>query len=75
MENSFEMGSRLTELEIKASFMEDMVEQLDQVVVRQQAQIDALIREVAALKQSGGAGTGVDVGAARNLRDELPPHF
>lgn len=73
MENSFEMSGRLTDLEIKASFMEDVLEQLDQVVVRQQTQIDALIRELAALKQSGNQS--VDVGAARNLRDELPPHF
>ena len=68
-----DMTGRLTDLEIKASFMEDMLEQLDLVVVRQQAQIEALIREVAALKQSGNQS--VDVGAARNLRDELPPHF
>lgn len=73
MENSFDMTGRLTELEIKASFMEDMLEQLDQVVVRQQAQIDALIRELAALKQSGNQS--LDAGAARNLRDDLPPHF
>ncbi len=75
MENSLEMSGRLTDLEIKASFMEDTLEQLDLVVVRQQAQIDALIRELAALKQSGSQGAGLDVGAARNLRDELPPHF
>ena len=75
MENSFDMTGRLTDLEIKASFMEDMLEQLDVVVVRQQAQIDALIRQLAGLKQSGSQGAGLDVGAARNLRDELPPHF
>ncbi len=75
MENSLEMSGRLTDLEIKASFMEDTLEQLDLVVVRQQAQIDALIREMAALKQSGSQGAGLDVGAERNLRDELPPHF
>jgi SlyX protein len=75
MENSLEMRGRLTNLEIKASFMEDMLEQLDQVVVRQQAQIDLLVREVAALKQSGNPGAGGEAGAARNLRDELPPHF
>ncbi len=75
MENSFEITGRLTDLETKASFMEDVLEQLDLVVVRQQAQIDVLIREVAALKQSGNPSGGVDVGAARDLRDELPPHF
>jgi SlyX protein len=65
---------RLTELEIKASFTEDLLEQLDQVIIRQQQQIDLLLRVVAALRQPGG---GADAGSAaqRNLRDELPPHF
>jgi SlyX protein len=63
---------RLTELEIKASFNEDLVEQLNQVVFRQQQQIDALLREVSQLRQQlpePGAG------GARNPRDELPPHY
>jgi uncharacterized coiled-coil protein SlyX len=46
---------RLTELEIKASFAEDLLDQLDKVIVRQQQQIDALLREVAELKASAGA--------------------
>ena len=37
---------RLTQLEIKASFLEDQVEQLDAVVARQQQQIDLLAREL-----------------------------
>jgi SlyX protein len=65
---------RLTDLEIKASFTEDMLEQLDKVVVRQQAQIDLLIREIARL-QEPVAGGGLGVGAPRDLRDDLPPHF
>lgn len=67
------MEQRLTELEIKVSFQEDQLDQLDAVVVRQQAQIDALIREVMQLRQqqsSDGSGNAV-----RNLRDELPPHY
>ena len=63
---------RLTALEIKASFNEDMVEQLNEVVFRQQQQIDALLREVSQLRQQlpePGAG------GARNPRDELPPHY
>ncbi|MBV8124566.1 MAG: SlyX family protein, partial [Paucibacter sp.] len=35
---------RLTDLEIKISFQEDLLEQLNQTVFRQQEQIDALIR-------------------------------
>jgi len=43
--------TRLTELEIKASFTEDLLDQLNQVIVRQQQQIDGLIRELGHLKQ------------------------
>ncbi|MDP3606809.1 MAG: SlyX family protein [Polaromonas sp.] len=64
---------RLTELEIKASFTEDLLDKLDSVIVRQQQQIDALIREIADLKQQAPEEGGV--GAVRSLRDDLPPHF
>jgi len=62
----------LTELEIKASYAEDQIDQLDKVVVRQQEQIDMLIQAITALRQSSTDGGLV---AARNLRDDLPPHF
>ena len=63
---------RLTDLEIKATYTEDLMEQLEQVIVRQQQQIDLLIREVAELRQPFSDG---GLGAARSLRDDLPPHF
>ena len=64
--------TRLTELEIKASFTEDLLDQLNQVIVRQQQQIDGLVRELANLKQQASdAGSG----GFRSLRDELPPHY
>jgi SlyX protein len=63
---------RLTDLEIKASFTEDSLDQLNQIIVRQQRQIDTLIREIAHLRQSSTDG---GIGPARNLRDELPPHY
>jgi len=63
---------RLTELEIKASFTEDLVEQLNQVVIRQQQQIDLLVRELTDLKQQQrDSGSG----EFRGLRDERPPHY
>ena len=65
---------RLTELEIKASFTEDLLEQLDKVVVRQQQQIDALLREIAQLRQPA-TDSGALQGAARSPRDDMPPHF
>ena len=64
--------ARLTALEIKASFAEDLLDKLDQTVIRQQTQIDALISEVLHLRQQIG-NTQSDV--PRSLRDELPPHY
>ncbi len=60
------------ELEIKASYMEDLLEQLNMTIYRQQEQITALINEVRELKrQTPDSGSG----APRSLRDELPPHY
>ncbi len=66
------LEKRVTDLEIKASFAEDMVEQLNQVVVRQQAQIDRLIRELVELR---GQAMAAEPGGFRSLRDDLPPHY
>jgi SlyX protein len=63
---------RLTDLEIKATYTEDLVEQLEQIIVRQQQQIDLLLREVGELRQPPADG---GLGAVRSLRDDLPPHF
>ena len=66
------IDARLTALEIKASFAEDLLDKLDQTVIRQQTQIAALISEVLHLRQQIGNAQG---DAPRKLRDELPPHF
>lgn len=70
MENNIDQ--RLTDLEIKASFTEDLFDQLDKVVVRQQQQIDLLIAEITRLRQQPAENAG---GMTRNPRDELPPHY
>ena len=62
---------RLEALEIKAAFTEDLLDQLNLTIYRQQQQIDGLLRAVTELRQQrpeGGTG-------ARSLRDELPPHY
>jgi SlyX protein len=63
---------RLTELEIKASYAEDLLDTLNALVARQQEQIDLLLRELGRQRQQSG-----DDGRAapRNPRDELPPHY
>ena len=66
-------AARLTELEIKASYAEDLLEQLNMTIYRQQQQIDSLIQQIAQLReQSSRAGQDP---SSRNLRDELPPHY
>ena len=61
----------LNALEIKASFSEDLLEQLDTVVIRQQQQIDLLVRELTELRQPV-ANSSAD--SPRSLRDDMP-HF
>ena len=67
-----QLERRLTELEIKASFADDLVDELNRLVARPQDQIDRLVRELAALRQQSPDGA---MDAPRNLRDELPPHY
>jgi predicted TPR repeat methyltransferase/uncharacterized coiled-coil protein SlyX len=64
--------ARLVELEIKASFVEDTLDQLNQVIVRQQQQIDALARELARWREQA---TAAHPDAPRSLREDLPPHY
>jgi SlyX protein len=65
-------SQRLTALEIKASFAEDLLDELNRVVIRQQQQIDALVREVTELREQQPSGVA---GGAARLTDDLPPHY
>ncbi|MES2889414.1 MAG: SlyX family protein [Pseudomonadota bacterium] len=71
MDPLHDIDRRLTDLEVKASFTEDTVDLLNQVVIRQQQQIDSLLLDLAHLRAQLPSSDG----AARNLRDELPPHY
>ena len=64
--------ARLTELEIKASYAEDLLEQLNTTIYRQQQQIDLLLREVMGLRAQLPEGSQPML---RNVRDDLPPHY
>lgn len=65
--------ARLTDLEIKASFTEDLLDTLNEIVARQQAQIDRLTTELSTLRNQMPTADGGPV--FRSLRDELPPHY
>jgi len=62
---------RLNEVEIKLGYAEDLLDELNLTIYRQQQQIDALIRQVAALRQQAPEGSA----APRSPQDELPPHY
>jgi SlyX protein len=67
---------RLTDLEIKATYTEDLLEQLDAVIVRQQQQIDFLVSKVHALReQQKNTGDANGELSEKTSRDNLPPHF
>ena len=72
MTNPDSTNQRLTALEIKATYTEELVEQLDQIITRQQQQIDLLLREVAELRRPSADSAQT---TWRSLRDDLPPHF
>jgi len=72
MEHTDLIDKRLTNLEIKAGFTEDLLDHLNQLVVRQQQQIDLLINEVIQLRRQA---SDTSRGTFRSLRDELPPHY
>ena len=63
---------RLDALEIKASYADDLLEKLDQVIVRQQAQIDLLILEIHRLRQPMADVDGLLQAGAGSDR---PPHY
>ena len=66
------MESRITELEIKICYAEDLVDELNRTVFRQQQQIDTLAREINSLRQQIQSATPHQT---NNLLDELPPHY
>ena len=64
---------RLVDLEVKAAYAEDQIDQLSDQIYRQQQQIELLLGELRLLcERMPEPGS---TGAPRNLRDEIPPHY
>jgi SlyX protein len=66
------MEERLTELEVKLAFAEDLLETLNHTVYRQQEQISQLQHELRTLRQQMLQSQPAE---QRNLLDEIPPHY
>lgn len=65
-------GTRITELEIKLSFTEDLVEELNRAVARQQEQIELLQAQMRVLFQQIQQMGPAD---KTDLREDIPPHY
>ncbi|OYY80729.1 MAG: SlyX protein [Hydrogenophilales bacterium 17-61-9] len=66
------MEARLNELEAKLAFAEDLIETLNQTVIRQQGQLDSLQQQMRLLHQRMQDARPDET---PTLRDELPPHY
>lgn len=73
------MEDRLTELEIKISLTEDLVEELNRAVYRQeqrlellQEQLRLLHRQMQSASDSHGSPESFEL---RDPREEIPPHY
>jgi SlyX protein len=66
------MEDRVTELEVKLAFAEDLLDNLNQTVFRQQERIDQLERMVRDLRTLVAEALPAE---QRSLRDEIPPHY
>lgn len=63
---------RLEQLEIKASYSDDLLDTLNTLVAQQQRHIDLLLREMQWMRQQAADNQS---GTFRSLRDDLPPHY
>jgi SlyX protein len=65
--------SRITELETKLAFAEDLLETLNQTVIRQQRQLDSLQEQLRLLHQQ--IRDNQSDAEPTTLREEIPPHY
>ncbi len=75
MENHTLIEQRLTDLEIKASFGEDLLDELNRVVVRQQDEIATLVRELRELRERLPDADSAALAGGLQAAQELPPHY
>jgi SlyX protein len=63
---------RINNLEIKLSFTEDLIDQLNQTIYKQQQQIEFLYRELKSIKEQSSSGDGA---GSTSPKDDIPPHY
>jgi SlyX protein len=68
-DNQAATAARLTDLEVRYSYLQRTVAELDQVVIELRAEVDRLRREIGALQ------TDVKEGPREDPPNEKPPHY
>ena len=66
-------NERLTEIETKLAFQENTINQLNEVVCRQQDEIDRLSALLKIIKDQMNLSSGIESG--NDLKDDKPPHY
>ncbi len=66
------MENRLEKIENKLSLAEDLLDELNTTVYRQQRQIERMQNEIVTLRQQLQASMPAE---QRNPGDEIPPHY
>jgi SlyX protein len=62
----------LVKIETKLSYQEDLLDQLNSIIIRQQKEIDSLKRELLLLQEKI---TTINESTENNNMDERPPHY
>jgi len=67
------MDDRITELEIRLALQDDLLDELNRTVARQQQQLEWLAKELRRLQEQQMAQQ--QQGKGPSLRDDIPPHY
>ena len=70
-----ELNKRLIELEIKLVFQDELLEKLNQTVIRQQQQLDLLQGQLKLVYQTANKNQQDSKETGYSLFEELPPHY
>ena len=65
------MESRITELEIRLALQDDLLDDLNQIIARQQQQIDQMRKDLRYMQERSSGPEQ----AGRSLLDDIPPHY
>lgn len=67
-----QLDKRLIDLEIKFTHQEELLNELNQIVAKQQLYIEKLVEEVKLLRESHSKS---EIQGTRSLKDDIPPHY